>query len=295
MSELAIETKGLVKNYKDNVAVNGIDLAVTKGSIYGFLGPNGAGKTTTIKMLLGLAKPTSGVGKIFDKDIVEDSLEIRNKVGYVSETQGLYNYMTVKDIISFTSSAYKNWDNKIVTKYLDLFELPQNRKIKALSKGMRTQLGLVLSLGSQPELLIFDEPTSGLDPLRQKEFLTTIVEQVLETGQTVFFSTHQLWEAERIADMVGILNHGNLVLQRPMDEIKENHKKIKINLKEPLPESFNKMPGVINIQQQGQGYLISVNDNASEIINTLNQMLPVAMDIISETMEDIFLEYIRRD
>lgn len=294
MSELAIETKGLIKKYKDNVAVDGIDLAVPKGSIYGFLGPNGAGKTTTIKMLLGLAKPTSGVGKILGYDIVEESLEIRNIVGYVSETQGLYKYMTVKDIISFTSAAYKKWDSKTVTKYLDLFELPQNRKIKALSKGMRTQLGLVLSLGSQPELLIFDEPTSGLDPLRQKEFLTTIVEQVLETGQTVFFSTHQLWEAERIADIIGIINHGNLVLQRPMDEIKENQKKINITLKEPLPESFKKMPGVLNIQQQGQGYIISINDNASTIINTLNQMSPVTLDIINETMEDVFLEYVRR-
>lgn len=295
MVDLAIETKGLTKVFKAITAVSNVDLAVPKGSIFGFIGPNGAGKTTTIKMLLGLQYPTAGVGKIFGLDIQKESLEIRKKIGFVSETQNMYSYMTVKDIISFSKALYSHWDDKIVKKYVDLFELPLNRKIKALSKGMGTQLRLVLALGSRPELLILDEPTSGLDPIKQKEFLNTIVQQVAETEQTVFFSTHHLWEVERIADMVGIINKGKLILNQSLDDLKTNHKIIKVVLNELLPESIKSLPGVKDINQQGKGYIIATNKNNENIIKSIDNLKPIAMEILNQSLEDIFINYIGRD
>lgn len=295
MADLAIETKGLTKVFNENTVVAGINLSVEKGTIFGFVGPNGAGKTTTIKMLLGLQTPTSGGGKILGYDIVDESLEIRKRTSFVAETQSMYGYMTVKEIISFTKGMYPHWDDNIVKKFLDLFDLPINRKIKALSKGMRTQLGLVLALGPRPELLILDEPTSGLDPIKQKEFLNTILGQVAETGQTVFFSTHHLWEVERIADMVGIINKGQLIIKSSLDDIKANNKKIKLAIDGQLPDAIKQMPGIIDISNQGKGYIISVNKNADNIINSIEKLSPISMEVINVSLEDIFMDYIGRD
>lgn len=295
MYDLAIETNGLTKTFKNNTAVSELNLAVQKGSIFGFLGPNGAGKTTTIKMLLGLHYPTAGSGKVLGYDMVTDSLAIRKKTGFIAETQNMYSYMKVKEIISFVRGAYQTWDDNIVNKYLNLFELPPNRKVKELSKGMRTQLGLTLALGPKPELLIFDEPTSGLDPIKQKEFLSAIVEQVAVTGQTVFFSSHHLWEVERIADTVGIINQGKLILCRNIDELKANQKKIRVVLEQSLPAEISKMPGIAEVQKQGNGYIISVHENADEVISAVEKLSPITIDIINQSLEDIFMEYVGRD
>lgn len=295
MSEKAIEIKGLTKIYNGSPAVNSLNLEIDKGSIFSFLGPNGAGKTTTIKMLLGLIYPDGGEGKILGYDIGKGSIKIRENIGYVSETQNLYDYMTVKEIIAFTQGAYPKWDEKIVKKYLDLFELSINRKVKALSKGMRTQLGLILALGPQPELLILDEPTSGLDPIKQKEFLKTIVEQVVETGQTVFFSSHHLWEAERLADRVGIISKGKMVLDRDMDDLKANHKKIKFSLNDKLHDIIKSIPGVVQISEQGKGYILSVVDNFEEIYLAVQALEPLTCEVINESLEDIFMYYAGRE
>src|SRR3712207_4623194 len=165
-TELAIETKALVKRYGGVEAVGGLDLAVPRGSIYGFLGRNGAGKSTTIKMLLGMARPTAGEGSILGESITDAgaSVEIRRRTGFVSEDKGLYDYMTVGQMIEFARPFFPAWRRDLEEKYLRLFELPEGRKVRALSKGMRTKLALLLALARGAELLVLDEPTEGLDP-----------------------------------------------------------------------------------------------------------------------------------
>ncbi|MBS4020940.1 MAG: ABC transporter ATP-binding protein [Dethiobacter sp.] len=169
--KMAIELKGLTKTFGAKLAVGNVSLSVPAGSIFGFLGPNGAGKTTTIKIMLGLLRPDSGSVRVLGHDILKDAVTVRGQIGYVAEIQQMYGYMTVNEILAFCRPFYRRWDTQLIEKYLTFFKLPSNEKIKNLSKGMRTQLALVLALVPAPELLILDEPTSGLDTINRQEFL----------------------------------------------------------------------------------------------------------------------------
>src|SRR5436190_17920746 len=174
---LVIETSELRKNYGGAEAVRGLTLQVPAGSIFGFLGKSGAGKTTTIKLLLGMARPTSGRARVLGlpADAQEASVEIRRRTGFVSEDKDLYDSMTVAEMTRFTASFYPRWRRDLQEKYLRRFELPQERRVKALSRGMRTKLALMLALCRGAELLILDEPTSGLDPAMAEEVLQALV------------------------------------------------------------------------------------------------------------------------
>ncbi len=174
---LIIETIDLWKTYDGVEALRGLNLHVPAGSICGFLGRNGAGKTTTMKILLGMARPTSGQARVFGlaADSPQASLEIRRRSAFVSEEKELYSYMTVDEIIRFTAELFPRWRDDLQQLYLKKFELPLNRKIKALSRGTRTKLALLLALCRGAELLILDEPTSGLDPAMAEEVLQALV------------------------------------------------------------------------------------------------------------------------
>ncbi len=291
-SETAIRTNDLTKMFDDALAVNALNLEVRRGSIYGFLGPNGAGKTTTIKMLLNLLFPTSGGGQVLGCDIVTESRQVRERVGYVAEEPVMYEYMKVSEIINFCRDTYPAWDMKVVGRYLDLFGLPAGKKVRELSRGMKNQLALTLALGSGPDLLILDEPTGGLDPLKIRDFFRTILEQVAETGQTVFFSSHQLHEVERIADTVGIIHQGKLVFHKSLDEIKTNLKTIRVvfEAENDLAE-LAKRPGVAALAKQGRGWIIECENCLDEIKAKLNELKPVDLEIIDVGLEDIFIRY----
>ncbi len=207
---LVIETSGLRKTYGSVEAVRGMNLQVRTGSIHGFLGRNGAGKSTTIKILLGMARASSGVAKVFGlaADSPEGSVAIRQRTAFAGEEKDLYDFMTVAEIIRFTAAFYPNWRSDLEQRYLRSFDLPLDRKIKELSKGMRTKLALLLALARGAELLILDEPTSGLDPAVTEEVLQALVAHAGREGQTVFFSSHQIAEVDQIADSVTIVDRG---------------------------------------------------------------------------------------
>ncbi len=291
-TETAIQTSGLTKMFANTMAVNGLDLDVQRGSIYGFLGLNGAGKTTTIKMLLNLLYPTSGQGRVLGYDIVTGSLQIRERVGYVPEEPVIYEYMKVSEVINFCRDTYSNWDMTMVGRYLDLFELSTGKKVKELSKGMKNQLALTLALGSKPDLLILDEPTAGLDPIKKRDFFRVILEQLAETGQTVFFSSHQLHEVERVADTIGIIHQGKLVFNKNLDEIKNNMKRIRVVFNEGTSTPrLEKWPGVSTMTGQGRGWIIDCDNCLEEIKARLNELNPVDLEVIDISLEDTFIRY----
>lgn len=292
-NEYAVLTSGLSKMYKENLAVNGLDLQVARGSIFGFLGLNGAGKTTTIKMLLNLVYPSSGQGAVLGYDIVDRSLEIRAKVGYVPEEPVIYEYMKVSEVLDFCRNSYQKWDMQTVGKYLDLFELSVHKKVKELSKGMKNQLALAAALGSRPELLILDEPSHGLDPVKTRDFYRVIVEQVAETGQTVFFSSHNLHEVERVADTIGIIHKGKMVFNKSLDDIKGKMKTIRVVMAEGVTpeEAIKEMDGVTSVKVQGRGYIIDCNGEVEAVVDRLRQFEPIDLEIIDLGLEDIFVKY----
>ena len=188
----------------------GLNLAVPKGSIFGFLGRNGAGKTTTIKLLMGLLHSDSGAARVFGIPVAgpDRAVEIRGRIGYVAEDKELYPYMTVEQIIRFTRAFFPKWRDDLAKRYLNTFGLAPKRSIPDLSKGMRSKLMLLLAIARGADLLILDEPTDGLDPAATEDVLRELVAIAASEGTTMFFSSHQLAEVELIADWIGIIDRG---------------------------------------------------------------------------------------
>jgi ABC-2 type transport system ATP-binding protein len=209
-----IETLDLRKSFGTTEALRGLNLEVPAGSIFGFLGRNGAGKTTTIKILLGMTRPSAGQARVFGlpADAPKSSVEIRRRTGFVSEDKELYEYMTVDEIVRFTAAFYPGWQRDLEQRYLRTFELPLESSVKALSRGARTKLALLLALCRGVELLVLDEPTSGLDPAAIEAVLQALVAHVASRETTVFFSSHQIAEVDQIADRVAIVDRGRAVV-----------------------------------------------------------------------------------
>ncbi len=220
-----IRIEALTKWYGAQVAVDGLSLEVPPGSVFGLLGENGAGKTTTIQALLGLVAPNSGKIEVLGLDPQRQGLEVRRRVGYVPEAPALYDWMTVAEIGWFAAGFHPDAQTgsaSYQTRYVELtqgFGLPANRKIKALSKGMRAKVVLALAMASDPALLVLDEPTSGLDALVRREFLESMVD-LAGTGRTVLLSSHQIGEVERVASHVALLHEGKLILAEPLEELR---------------------------------------------------------------------------
>jgi ABC-2 type transport system ATP-binding protein len=215
-----IETEGLSKSFGTVNALQGVNLKVPKNSIFGFLGPNGAGKTTLIKLLLGLNKPTAGGGKIMGLDMVNDSVEIRKKIGYLAQHPSYYDHMTAREVLRFKASIYNMGEVEIlIEESLALVGLEDlaDRCIKKFSGGEMQRLGIAQAHISRPELLILDEPAASLDPMGRRDVLEIM--DALKQHSTVFYSTHILDDVQRVSDMVAILNHGKLVSQAPIETL----------------------------------------------------------------------------
>lgn len=291
----AIETKNLTKEFNSFKAVNNLDLKVPEGSVFGFLGPNGSGKTTTIRMLLGIMRPTSGEGKIMGLDMLKESIKIRNITGYMAEVPEMYGYMTGNELINFCWRFYSSWNDALVKKYSKLFNLPLENKISSLSKGMKSQLALILALAPNPSLLILDEPTSGLDPVNRLQFLNIIIKEIVGTGKTVFFSSHLLSDVERVCDQVVFIKEGRLVKTASMDKLKTQEKIIRVVFQKEPPSGLFKLPGIKKAEREGSGYLIFVDDNFENIFDNCKKVPHFLLEIYDQNLEDLFLDYVGGD
>ncbi|NIM93559.1 MAG: ATP-binding cassette domain-containing protein [Anaerolineales bacterium] len=222
-TETVIQVKDLSKSYKKIDALKSLNLAVRKNSIFGFLGPNGAGKTTTIKLLLGLIQPTNGSGTIFGHDIVEESIAIRKKIGYLPQDPRFYDYMTAYETLDFTARFFFDGPEaeikNRVKETLDLVGLADkaDRPIKTFSGGERQRLGIGQAQVNYPDLLILDEPAASLDPLGRRDVLKIM--ELLRKYATIFYSTHILDDVQRVSDTVAILNNGELVTHGPIEDL----------------------------------------------------------------------------
>lgn len=227
-----IETQNLVRKYGKTEAVHDLTISVPTGSVFALLGPNGAGKTTTIKVLMNLLTPTAGEVRVLGVDSRKLGVNERRQIGYVSENQQLPLWMTVRQFLDYCRPWYPAWDRDLEKKLLARFELPGDRKLKHLSRGMLMKAALLSSLAYRPKLLVLDEPFSGLDPLVRDEFIQGVLE-VSEIGDwTVFISSHDINEVEMLCDWVGILNAGRLQLAEPVEIIQARFRKIEVVLRE---------------------------------------------------------------
>jgi len=226
----AIRTTGLTKVYDEKRALDSIDLAVEEGSIFGFLGPNGAGKTTTLRILTGLARATSGSVQILGRDLATAGNSMRAEIGVLPDVPGFYEWMTAEEFLRFAGRLFgigRGVLDDRVGVLLDLAGLSDvDTKLGGYSRGMKQRLGVAQALVNAPRLLLLDEPTSALDPMGRKDILDMLIS--LRGRTTVFFSTHILSDVERVCDTVAILDHGRVVAQAPIDELKTRYGKQKV-------------------------------------------------------------------
>jgi len=289
---LVIETSDLRKRYGAAEALRGLALAVPKGSIFGFLGRNGAGKTTTIKILLGMAHASGGDARVFGLPAGSPAagVEIRRRTGFAGEEKDLYDYMTVAEIVRFTAAFYPRWRRDLEQRYRRAFDLPADRKVKALSRGMRTKLALLLALSRGAELLVLDEPTSGLDPAASEEVLQALVSHVGSEEMTVFFSSHQIADVEQIADRIAIVDRGRTVVAGSLDDMRASYRRIQFVFAGDAPEMTFRAPGVVRTHRQGRVWSVLASGGADAIVEEARALHPVSVDVMPVALKDIFLE-----
>ncbi len=256
-----VSVSGLEMHYKDCDALRGVDLSVKPGTVFALLGENGAGKTTLIRILTGFQPPSAGTARVCGMDPTRQALEIRRRIGYVSDSPTMYDWMRVHEIGWFTSGFYPDGYLQTYRELIKRYELPPLRKIKELSKGQRAKVALSLALAHDPELLILDEPTSGLDPLVRREFLESMIDRAA-TGRTVFLSSHQINEVERVADQVGILHHGRIQLVGGLAELRDSISEVTVKLNDPLTSlpSLDSPSQVLSEQTKGRQRRMIVRD-----------------------------------
>ena len=288
----AIEASDLRKDYGEVEALRGLSIQVPAGSIYGFLGRNGAGKTTTIKVLLGMARATSGSALVLGRPAgaPETSVDIRRRIGFVSDEKDLYDYMTVAEMIRFTAAFFPRWRADLEQRYLRTFELPADRKVKALSRGTRTKLALLLALCRGAELLILDEPTSGLDPAMAEEVLQALVGHVASEEMTVFFSSHQITEVDQIADHVAIVDRGRAVVFGALDDLRKQYRRIQLVFDTDAPQTTFRAPGVERVRREGRVLTVLSSAGAERVLDEARALNPVSVDVVPVTLKEIFLE-----
>ncbi len=302
-----IEVKNLRKHYGSHIAVDGISFEARQGEILGLLGPNGAGKTTTMRILTGFMPPTDGTASVAGYDVMNDSMEVRRRVGYLPEKVPVYPDMTLRAYVTFVAQLH-NVDNhkKKVDEVLDRFGLLDRRDklIRSLSKGLRQRLGLAQALVHNPPVIVLDEPTIGIDPKQVIEVRDIV--KSLRQDHTVLFSSHILTEVEQVCDRVVIINQGQVVAQGTAEELGRQFKpqrQLYIELDggndAAYQELLNKIDLIESIDKDGRGYVlhIATTDSIQKPITRAiadSDFTLVELRQLDVSLEDVFLDIISK-
>ncbi len=294
-SEYAIEIYKLTKYYGRRRGIAELALKVPRGSIYGFLGPNGAGKTTTLRLLLGFLKPTFGTARITGLDIVKQSLNIRDRVGYLPGEVRFWNHLNGYGMLKLLSRLRGADCRERTEELAHALDLDLSLKIRYYSRGMRQKLGIIQAMMHDPEVLLLDEPTNSLDPLMQQT-VYELLNRYAARGGTVFFSSHIINEVERICDRVAIIRAGRLVEDDDIDTLRaRSTQHVKLILKhdakliEPLPE------GLQVVSLEGRKVLLAVSGPVQSLIGYLNSLSIDFLTVESGNLEEIFMRFYRQE
>lgn len=288
MSGALIETHGLSKRFGDVRAVENVSWSIRSGCVFGLAGPNGAGKTTTIKMLLGMTRPTGGTGSVLGHDIVRESVAIRMQAAFIPEDKLLYDDMSVRSFLRFYGSFFPDWDQRVAARFLDAWDVPLERKVKQLSKGMRAKLVLAAAVSRKPQVLFMDEPTIDLDPASVEEILSLIAGWVSDGDRTAVFATHRLEEVERICDRVTVLQGGREVLDGGVDDLKEAWKSLRAYGEIPA-EEVRGWAGVHRVSLSGNVATVVVRNRAAEIARELQAAGATGVEVDAMNLREIYL------
>ena len=219
-----VDFENIHRSYQRGADIlNGVTFNIEAGRVVGLVGKNGAGKTTLLRIAMGMLEAQQGSVRLFGLDPRREPLEVKRRVGFVSEDQILPPFMKVEQILDLHRGLFPTWDESIVHDLIDRFGIPTQTKIKALSKGQARQVALLCAVAHRPELLLLDEPAAGLDPAARREFLETSIQLLNETGSTILFSSHYMSDVERLADRIVMLHEGRVLIDSELDELREHY------------------------------------------------------------------------
>jgi beta-exotoxin I transport system ATP-binding protein len=291
-----VEARGLTKTYGATRAVVDLDLEVEAARVFGFLGPNGAGKTTTIRMLLALQRPTRGRASMFGLDCRRDAVELRRRIGYLPGELSLHLRMTGRQHIDWFARARGKGTPDVSAELVERFGVVLDRPLKELSKGNRQKVGLVIACMHCPELLVLDEPTSGLDPLMQHEF-ERLVREITDEGRTVFLSSHDLDEVQRLADHVAVIRSGRLVVADTVEALRRAApRRMEARFAEDVDRAvFATLEGVTVTECHGSRLTLQVTGPIAPVVRVIADHDP--LDLVSRPadLDELFLEMYRDD
>jgi len=288
----AIEIKNLIKHFGKVKAVDGVDLSVEKGEIFGFLGPNGAGKTTTIRCMMDFIRPSVGEIKILGKSAQRDSTDLKKEIGYLPGNARLYEHWSGKDHIQFYKAFHGNIE--VANQLAGQLDLDLKIRFKNLSSGNKQKLALILSLMKEPKVLILDEPTVSLDPLLQNT-VHGLLKEYQEKGTTIFVSSHNLSEVDQICNRVGIIKDGKIIATEDVKGLKAKRMHtITVYFADGVEKSTFKMPEIHKIREINKGLIIEVKGDINPILAQITKYPVRDIEITHATLEEIFLEFYQR-
>ena len=292
MNDNTIEISGLKRRFGKTMALDDVSLSVPQGTVLGLIGENGAGKTTLIKHVLGLLKAKAGDVRVFGLDPVRDPVGVLGRIGYLSETRDLPEWMRIGELMRYSRPFYPDWDQAYAEQLRETFELDSAQKIKTLSKGQRARTALLMALAHRPDLLLLDEPSSGLDPIVRRDILSAIIRTVAEEGRSVLLSSHLVDEVERVADSVAIIHHGRMVLIDSLENIKETHHRLTLRFDEPR-DSAPQLPGALSCVGGPQEWTIVCNGQIDQLKDAARTLDAHVVDQSTPTLEDIFIARVK--
>jgi beta-exotoxin I transport system ATP-binding protein len=291
-----IETQALTKRYGRARGIQDVTMAVERGEVFGFLGPNGAGKTTTIRTLLDLLHPTSGWARLFGLDSRRDSGAVHARLGNLPGDFAYDPRLTGREIVTYFAGLRGMRDLGRASSLAERFEADLDRPLGKLSRGNRQKIGLVQAAFHEPELLILDEPSSGLDPLMQEEFLAFVAEE-RGRGRTVFLSSHELDEVQRVCDRVGIIRDGRLItIEDVADVTRRSYRHVTLAFADPVdPAEFGRLPGVSDLAHEGRRITFKAEGDIDAVIKAAAGHTVTDIELAHPSLEEIFLTYYGRN
>jgi ABC-2 type transport system ATP-binding protein len=288
-----IEFQDVHRSFAGNAVLRGLTFGVRAGEIYALLGRNGAGKTTAMRILLGFLEPHAGTATILGRDSLALRPSDRARIGLVTEGHKLYAWMRVRDVLDFEEGTRKRFDRAYAEHHLRRLELPFDKRVKHLSRGQRATVALLVAMAGRPDVLVMDDPAMGLDAVMRREFLDAMIELLGEEGRSVLFSSHILTDVERIADRVGILHEGGLIVDATVDDLKRRVQRRFARFDGRVP-AFDDLPGVLRAQPKRDGFDLLLLDLDAEGERRLAAMASVLSPPAVPTLEEIFVDLTRR-
>ena len=284
---MSISLERLTKRYGNFAAVEDVSIEIPTGSVFGLLGPNGAGKTTTFKCMLGLASATSGDIRYDGKPLTPQLFE---ELAYVPERSALYEWMRGSDHLEMQKRAFKSFNTKRADELMQLFSLDPRKRVRNMSKGMRTALTVVLAFATQPNIMVLDEPTSGLDPVNQRAVLKLIIDASAQ-GATIVLSSHQIGQVERAADHIAVLKSGKVALSGAVDDLKAGSKIVEAIFESDAiaVDGLANDTRVTRLEKTGRILRVTVRSGGDDLASELSLRGALSVRVVDLNLEDIFL------